>query len=55
MEHVAFQILLKMPRYIEKASKFPGEAEILMLLETFYVQPLDDHRQVTKYGGIHQG
>lgn len=26
-----------------------------ILLETFYVQPLNDHRQVTKYGSVHQG
>ena len=55
MEHVAFQILLKMSRYLEETSKFSGEAEIFVLPGALYIQPLNDHRQVTKYGGVHQG
>ena len=55
MEYMILQIFLKRPRYLEEASKVPGEAEILVLSETLYVQPLNDHRQVTKYGSVHQG
>lgn len=55
MEHVILQTFLKRPRYLEGASKVPDEAKIVMLRETFQVQPLNDHRQVTKYGSVHQG
>ena len=35
MKYMILQIYLKRPRYLEEASKVPGEAEILMLLQTF--------------------
>ena len=53
MEHMILQIFLKRSGYLEEASKVPGEAEILVLPETLYVQLLNDHSQVTKYGSVH--